>query len=51
LLGEKMSKTRDEGEIPPQQFNEDGNPIVIEDGSKSETSKPPTLEYLMKKLE
>jgi hypothetical protein len=46
-----MSNVRDEGEVPPQQFNEDGNPIVIEDGSKSETSKPPTLEYLMKKLE
>jgi hypothetical protein len=46
-----MSKASDEGEVPPQQFDEDGNPIVIEDGSKSETSKPPTLEYLMKKLE
>jgi hypothetical protein len=46
-----MSKVGDEGEVPPQQFDEDGNPIVIEDDSKSETSKPPTMEYLMKKLE
>jgi hypothetical protein len=46
-----MSKAEDEGEIPPQQFDEDSNPIVIEDGSKLETSKAPTLEYLMKKLE
>jgi hypothetical protein len=46
-----MSKAGDKGEVPPQQFDEDGNPIVIEDGSKLETSKPPTLEYLMKKLE
>jgi hypothetical protein len=46
-----MSKTRDEGEVPPQQFDEDGIPIVIEAGSKSGTSNTPTLEDLMKKLE
>jgi hypothetical protein len=46
-----MLKTRDEGEVPPQQFNEDDNPIVIEVGSKSVTSNTPTLEDLMKKLE
>jgi hypothetical protein len=46
-----MSKTEDEGQIPPQQFNEDSNPIVIEVGSKSGTSNTPTLEDLMKKLE
>jgi hypothetical protein len=51
LLGEKMSKARDEGEIPQQQFDEDGNLIVIEDCSKSGTCKPSTLEDLMKKLE
>jgi hypothetical protein len=45
-----MSNFGDEGKVPPQQFNEDGNPVVGEDGSKSETSKAPTLEYLMKKL-
>jgi hypothetical protein len=32
-------------------FDEDDNPIVSEDSSKLETSKAPTLEYLMKKLE
>jgi hypothetical protein len=46
-----MSKAGGEGEIPPEQFDEDDNPIVSEDSSKSETSKAPTLEYLMKKLE
>jgi hypothetical protein len=46
-----MLKTRDEGEVPPQQFDEDGKPIVIEVGSKSETSNTPILEDLMKKLE
>jgi hypothetical protein len=45
-----MSNFRDEGKVPPQQFDEDGNPVVGEDGSKSEASKAPTLEYLMKKL-
>jgi hypothetical protein len=46
-----MSKAEDEGEVPPQQFHEDGNQVVGEDGSKRETSKALTLEYLMKKLE
>jgi hypothetical protein len=46
-----MLKVGDEGKVPPQQFDEDDNPIVIQDDSKSKTSKPPTLEYLMKKLE
>jgi hypothetical protein len=46
-----LSKAGDKGEVPPQQFDEDGNPIVGEDDCKSETSKAPTLEYLMKKLE
>jgi hypothetical protein len=46
-----MSRVGDEAEVPPQQLNEDGNPIVIEEGSKSGTSKTPTLEDLMKKLE
>jgi hypothetical protein len=46
-----MLKVGDEGKVPPQQFDEDDNPIVIQDDSKSKTSKPPTLEYLIKKLE
>jgi hypothetical protein len=44
-------KGGDEGEVPQQQFDEDDNPIVVEEGSKSGTSKPPTLKDLMKKLE
>jgi hypothetical protein len=46
-----MSKTGDEGEVPPQQFDEDGNQVVSGNDSKSKSSKAPTLEYLMKKLE
>jgi hypothetical protein len=46
-----MSKAGDEGEVHPQQFNEDDNLVVIEEGSKSETSKTPTLKDLMRKLE
>jgi hypothetical protein len=46
-----MLKTRDKGEVPRQQFDEGGNPIVVEEGSKSRTSKAPTLEDLMKNLE
>jgi hypothetical protein len=46
-----MSKVGDEVEVPPQQFDEDDNPVVIEEGSKSGTNKAPTLEDLMRKLE
>jgi hypothetical protein len=46
-----MSKARGEVEESPPQLNEDSNPIVIEVGSNSGTSKTPTLEDLMKKLE
>jgi hypothetical protein len=57
-----MSWARDEVEVlPPKgdassektlpQHDEDGNPIVVEVGSKSGTSKTPTLDHLMKKLE
>jgi hypothetical protein len=42
-----MSKVGDEIEELPPQLDEDGNPIVIEVGSKSRTSKTPTLEDLM----
>jgi hypothetical protein len=51
LLGEKMSKSRDEGEVPQQQFDEDNNPVVIKEDSKSGTHKAPTLEDLIRKLE
>jgi hypothetical protein len=44
-----MSKAEDEFEEPPPQLDEDDNPIVVEVGSKSGTSKTPTLEDLMKK--
>jgi hypothetical protein len=33
------------------QLDEDGNPIIVEEGSKSGSSKTATLEDLMKKLE
>jgi vacuolar-type H+-ATPase subunit F/Vma7 len=46
-----MSKVGDEFEEPPPQLNENSNPIVVEVGSKSGTSKTPTLEDLIKKLE
>jgi hypothetical protein len=45
-----MSKTREEDKVPPK-FDEEGNPVNIEEGSKSGTSNAPTLEDLMKKLE
>jgi hypothetical protein len=40
-----------EDEKSTPRLDEDGNPIVIEVGSKSGTSKTPTLEDLMKMLE
>jgi hypothetical protein len=47
-----MSKIGGQGGVPPQQqFDEDGNPIVVETCSKSGTSNTPMLEDLMKKLE
>jgi hypothetical protein len=50
-LGEKMSKTSEHGKVPPPPLDEDGNPIVVEDGSNMETSTTPIVEELMKKLE
>jgi hypothetical protein len=38
-----MLKAGDEVEELPPQLNEDSNPIVVEVGSKSGTSKTPTL--------
>jgi hypothetical protein len=43
-----MSKAGDKVEALPPKFDDDGNPIVVEEGSKSGTSKTPTLEGLMK---
>jgi predicted RNase H-like nuclease (RuvC/YqgF family) len=45
-----MSKTDEHGKVPPPPLDEDGNPIVVEDGSNTETSTTPTMEELMKKL-
>jgi predicted RNase H-like nuclease (RuvC/YqgF family) len=46
-----MSKTGEEGKIPPPPLDEDGNPIVGEDDVNTETSTAPTLEELMRRLE
>jgi predicted RNase H-like nuclease (RuvC/YqgF family) len=46
-----MLRAGDEIEVLPPKFDDDGNPLVIEEGSKSGTSKTPILEDLMKKLE
>jgi hypothetical protein len=46
-----MSKIGDEGKVPSQQFDEDDNQVIGDDDSKLKTSKPPILEYVMKKLE
>jgi hypothetical protein len=48
---ELMSRTGEEIDVLPPKFDDDGNPLVVEKGSKSGTSKTPTLEDLMKKLE
>jgi hypothetical protein len=46
-----MSKSGEYGKIPPPPLDEDGNSIVVEDGSNTETSTAPIVEELMKKLE
>jgi hypothetical protein len=46
-----MSKTDEHGKVPPPPLDEDGNPIVVEDGSNMKTSMTPTMEELTKKLE
>jgi predicted RNase H-like nuclease (RuvC/YqgF family) len=46
-----MSKTREQGKIPPPPLDKDGNLIVVEDDSNTETSMAPTLEELMRRLE
>jgi hypothetical protein len=45
-----MSRIREIQEVP-QKFDEEGNPITIEKGSKMGASNAPTLEDLMKRLE
>jgi hypothetical protein len=45
-----MSRTAEIQEIT-QKFNEEGNPIIVEEGSKMGASNAPTLEDLMKRLE
>jgi predicted RNase H-like nuclease (RuvC/YqgF family) len=46
-----MSRGGDEIKVLPLKFDDDGNPLIVEEGSKSGTSKTPMLENLMKKLE
>jgi hypothetical protein len=46
-----MSNSGEQGKIPPPPLDEDGNPIVVTDVTKSRTSTTPTVEELMKKLE
>jgi hypothetical protein len=43
-----MSRDGDKIEVLPPKFDDNGNPLVVEEGSKSGTSKTPTLEYFMK---
>jgi hypothetical protein len=45
-----MSNTGEEGRVPPLPLSEVGNPIVVEDGTKSVTTTDLTVEGLMKKL-
>jgi hypothetical protein len=45
-----MSWTREIEEVPPK-FDEKGNPIIIEEGSKTGASNAPTLEEPMRRLE
>jgi hypothetical protein len=42
-----MSKTGEQDKVPPPLLDEDGNPIVVEDGVNTETSMAPTLEELL----
>jgi hypothetical protein len=45
-----MSRTGEIQEVP-QKFDEEGNPIIVEEGSKTGASNAPTLEDLLKRLE
>jgi hypothetical protein len=46
-----MYKTREQGKVPPSPLDKNGNPVVVEDGSNTETSTAPTVEELIKQLE
>jgi predicted RNase H-like nuclease (RuvC/YqgF family) len=46
-----MSRTEEQGKVPPPPLDGDGNPIGVDDGSNMETSTAPTMEELMKKIE
>jgi hypothetical protein len=46
-----MYKTREQGKVPPPPLDKNGNPVVVEDGSNTETSTAPTVEELIKQLE
>jgi hypothetical protein len=45
-----MSRTEKIEEVP-QKFDEEGNPVTVEEGSKTGASNAPTMEDLMKRLE
>jgi hypothetical protein len=45
-----MSMTGEIQEVP-QKFDEEGNPVTVEEGSKTGASNAPTLEDIMKRLE
>jgi hypothetical protein len=46
-----MSKTGEQGKVPPPPLNKDGNLIVGEDDANIEISMTPTLQGLMRRLE
>jgi hypothetical protein len=46
-----MSKVGEKIELLPPKFDDNGNPIGVEEGSKPGTSKTPIMEDLMKKLD
>jgi hypothetical protein len=46
-----MSRDGDEIDVLPPKSDDEGNQLVVEEGSKLRTSKTPMLENLMKKLE
>jgi hypothetical protein len=43
-----MSKTEEQGKVPPPPLNKDGNLIVVEDGSNMEISMALIVEELIK---
>jgi hypothetical protein len=43
-----MSETEEQDKVHPPPLDEDGNPIVVENGSNTETSMAPTVEKLIK---